>query len=191
VTTGGALYGNATSQPVAEDDPIEPLSPYGLSKWAAERYLPILADGRMSWFALRLGNVFGPRQSAGGEAGVVAIFADRMRRGGEITIDGDGEQTRDFVFVADVAEAVLLALHAQRSGSVNVATGAGTSVNKLFVELAGIAGYTRAPFRGPPRPADVRYSVLDVRRASSLLGWAARTPLRDGLMQTYKAMVDR
>ena len=191
VTTGGALYGKAASQPVAEDDPIEPLSPYGLGKWAAERYVAMLAGGRMSWLALRLGNVFGPRQSAIGEAGVVAIFADRMRRGGAITIDGDGEQTRDFVFVADVAEAVLLALRAERSGSVNVGTGTATSVNDLFVELAGIAGYTRSPFHGPSRPGDVRYSVLDVRRASSLLGWEARTPLRDGLIQTYQAAVDR
>lgn len=191
VTTGGALYGDPASLPVAEDAPIEPLSPYGLSKWAAERYLNILAGGRMSWLALRLGNVFGPRQGTSGEAGVVAIFADSMRRQGEITIDGDGEQTRDFVFVADVAEAALLALRAELSGSLNVATGTGTSINELFEELAGIAGYTRPPFRGPPRPADVRHSVLDVRRAASRLGWEPRTPLRDGLIQTYQAVLHR
>jgi UDP-glucose 4-epimerase len=188
VTTGGALYGHAASLPSSEGDPIAPLSPYGLSKWIMERYLAVLAGDRLPWVALRLGNVYGPRQRSDGEAGVVAIFADRMRRGAPITIDGDGEQTRDFVFVADVRDAIVTALDHEAIDSVNIGTGRPTSVNELFGQLAAISGYDLEPTHGAARPGDVRHSVLDVSRAEAVLGWAPRTNLADGLRETYAAL---
>jgi len=188
VTTGGALYGHAASLPSSEGDPIAPLSPYGLSKWIMERYLAILAGDRLSWVSLRLGNVYGPRQRSDGEAGVVAIFADRMRRGAPVTIEGDGEQTRDFVFVADVRDAIVSALDHEATDSLNIGTGRPTSVNELFEQLAAIAGYHLEPAHGAARPGDVRDSVLDVRRAEAVLGWTPRTPLADGLRATYASL---
>ena len=187
VTTGGALYGHAASLPSSEIDPIAPLSPYGLSKWMMERYLAILAGDRLSWVALRLGNVYGPRQRSDGEAGVVAIFADLMRRRAPVAIEGDGEQTRDFVFVADVRDAIVRALDHEATDSLNIGTGRATSVNELFGELAAIAGYGLQPTHVAARPGDVRHSVLDVRRAEAVLGWTPRTALGDGLRATYMA----
>ena len=188
VTTGGALYGHTASLPSAESDPIAPLSPYGWSKWIMERYLAVLAGDRLSWIALRLGNVYGPRQRSGGEAGVVAIFADRMRRQAPVTIDGDGEQTRDFVFVSDVREAIVNALDHEATDVLNIGTGRATSVNQLFAQLAAIAGSTAEPVHAPARAGDVRASVLDVRRAEAVLAWRARTGLTEGLRQTYAAL---
>jgi len=188
VTTGGAVYGQAAKLPSAESDPIAPLSPYGLSKWIVERYLAILAGDRLPWIALRLGNVYGPRQRAGGEAGVVAIFADQMRRAAPVTIEGDGQQTRDFVFVSDVRDAVASALERPDTDVLNIGTGRGTSINELFERLAAVAGYASAAAHVPARPGDVRDSVLDVRRAEAVLGWTPRTDLGDGLRQTYAAL---
>jgi UDP-glucose 4-epimerase len=188
VTTGGALYGHAASLPSPESDPIAPLSPYGLSKWIMEHYLAILGGDRLSWIALRLGNVYGPRQRAGGEAGVVAIFADQMRRGAPVAIEGDGEQTRDFVFVADVRDAIVGALDRRETDSLNVGTGRATSINELFEQLAAIAGYGLEPTHVAARPGDVRHSVLDVHRAEAVLGWSPVTQLRDGLRETYAAL---
>jgi UDP-glucose 4-epimerase len=188
VTTGGALYGHAASLPSSEGDPIAPLSPYGLSKWIMERYLAILAGDRLSWVALRLGNVYGPRQRSDGEAGVVAIFADRMRRGAPVNIEGDGEQTRDFVFVGDVCDAIMRALDHRGTDTLNIGTGRATSINELFEQLSAIAGYGSKPTHVPARPGDVRDSVLDVRRAESVLGWTPRTDLAMGLRVTYLAM---
>lgn len=188
VTTGGALYGHATSLPSTESDPIAPLSPYGVSKWILERYLAILAGNRLGWMALRLGNVYGPRQRSGGEAGVVAIFADRMRRGAPVTIEGDGEQTRDFVFVADVRDAIVGALDHPETDILNIGTGQATSVNQLFERLAAIAGYAAEPAHVAARPGDVRDSVLDVHRAEAVLGWSPTTDLGDGLRETYAAL---
>ena len=174
--------------PSAESDPIAPLSPYGLSKWIAERYLAILAGDRLPWIALRLGNVYGPRQRAGGEAGVVAIFADQMRRGAPVTIEGDGQQTRDFVFVSDVRDAIVTALDRPDTDVLNIGTGHATSINELFERLASIAGYPGAATHVAARPGDVRDSVLDVRRAAAVLGWTSQTDLAEGLRQTYAAL---
>jgi UDP-glucose 4-epimerase len=185
VTTGGALYGHAAQLPSSEGDPIAPLSPYGLSKWIMERYLAVLAADRLPWIALRLGNVYGPRQRSDGEAGVVAIFADQMRRGAAVTVEGDGEQTRDFVFVGDVGDAIVTALGHRETDSLNIGTGRGTSVNELFGQLSAIAGYRQEPTHVGARPGDVRHSVLDVRRAEAVLGWTPRTALGDGLRATY------
>jgi UDP-glucose 4-epimerase len=185
-STGGAIYGEC-ERPAREDDERRPLSPYGTSKLAGEEYLA-------SWnrlhgtrhVVLRFGNVYGPRQLPKLEGGVVAIFMERLRAGEAPTIYGDGEQTRDFVYVGDVVDAVLAA--AGREGGVhNVGTGRGTSVNELFEACARAAGVDAEPEHAEPRPGDLRHSVLDVSRTERELGWRARTPLDDGLRATWDA----
>jgi UDP-glucose 4-epimerase len=189
VTTGGALYGQPIALPCTEDHPVAPLSPYGWSKWLVERYLDVLLTGHMDWTALRLANVYGPRQRADGEAGVVAIFADRMRRGLPVVVYGDGEQTRDFLFAPDVAAAVSVALTVPGSAVLNIGTGRAVSVNRLFAELAAILEYKQAPIHEAQRPGEIRHSVLDASRAELNLGWAAETSLEDGLRQTCQALL--
>lgn len=183
VTTGGALYGNPSVIPVPETHRIEPLSPYGVSKWTVEHYLDVLA-GAMTVVVLRLANVYGPRQSPEGEAGVVSIFMDRMRHGLPVEVHGDGGQTRDFVYVGDVAEAAEAALTAAGSTTVNIGTGLGTSIRDLFDLTAAISGYKSSPVSAPSRVGDVRHSVLAIDRALTEIGWKARTSLADGLRST-------
>lgn len=189
VTTGGALYGHPTSSPSRESDPIEPLSPYGLSKWIVEGYLNVLANGRLSWAALRLANVYGPRQRSGGEAGVIAVFLGTMLRGGPVVIDGDGEQIRDFLYVEDAADAIVNAMTTGAPGPYNIGTGLGTSINQLFGALASLTGYAGELTHGPARAGDIRHSVLDPRLARDILGWEARTGLEEGLRRTYRAWI--
>lgn len=183
VTTGGALYGNPLILPVPETHRIEPLSPYGVSKWTVESYLNVLA-GPMTVVILRLANVYGPRQVPEGEAGVVSIFIDRMRRGLSVEIHGDGEQTRDFVYVTDVAEAVEAALSTAGSMVVNIGTGRATSIRHLYDLAAAATGFHQDPVFAPARVGDVRHSVLAVDRAKVELGWQARTNLTDGIHST-------
>ena len=185
VTTGGAAYGRPVQLPCREDHPIEPLSPYGWTKLLVERYLDMLAGDRMSWIAQRLANVYGPRQRTDGEAGVVARFMEGMAARRPLVIDGDGEQTRDFVYVADVVDAVRAAVDSLVSGPVNIGTGTGTSVNTLFTVLASISGYSLEPNQGPPRRGDIRHSALASSRANTDLGWVPRVTLEDGLRRTY------
>ena len=188
VTTGGALYGEPRYLPCDEDHPIEPLSPYGLSKWTGERYLDLLAPTTMRHVVLRLANVYGPRQRSDGEGGVVAIFAERMRQGLPVEIHGDGGQTRDFVYVGDVADAAIAAIGATRSTTVNIATGRATSVLDLFAAVASIAGYSDPPKFVAARPGDVRHSRLAVGKAARELGWTPQTQLEAGLAETYAAL---
>ena len=133
---------------------------------------------------LRLANVYGPRQDPHGEAGVVSIFASQMLRHGPIEIHGDGRQTRDFVYVGDVAAAVERAVRSEEGMTVNIGSGTATSVLKLFDVMRDLSSYELEPIHRPPRPGDVRDSVLDVRLAASSLGWTARVPLPDGLERT-------
>ena len=184
LNTGGALYGNARRWPTPESAAVRPVSPYGLSKWSVEAYLRLLAPRPRWWTSLRLANVYGPRQRPDGEAGVVSVFCDRMLSGLPVDIHGDGEQTRDFVYVGDVADAVSKALVAPRTAVVNIGTGTGTSINVLYEAIArqthvhGEAVHTRA------RPGDVRRSILDPGRASQVFGWIPATTLDRGLEQT-------
>ena len=188
VTTGGALYGQPRYVPCDEEHPIEPISPYGLSKWTGERYLDLLAPETTRRVVRRLANVYGPRQRSDGEGGVVAIFAERMRRGQPVEIHGDGLQTRDFVYVSDVADAVVAAVNASRSTTVNIATGRAVSVLDLFAALASIAGYSERPAFVAARAGDVRHSRLAIDRAAHELGWAPRTRLEAGLAETYASL---
>jgi UDP-glucose 4-epimerase len=183
-STGGAIYGEC-ERPAREDDPRGPVSPYGTSKLAAEEYLATwnrLYETRH--VALRFANVYGPRQLPKLEGGVVSIFIDRLRGGESITIYGDGEQTRDFVYVGDVVAAVLASI-GQHGSTFNIGTGTETSVNELFEACRRIAGIEVHAEHAPPKPGDALRSVLDVSRAERELGWRPRTALADGLELTW------
>jgi UDP-glucose 4-epimerase len=184
VNTGGALYGHPRYLPVDEDHPVEPISPYGLSKWTAEQYLRMLLTGQMEVKVLRLANVYGPRQSLESEAGVVTVFASRMRAGLPVTIHGDGEQTRDFIYVGDVADACLRALRAAGDLGANISSGTGTTVNTLFALCASATGYHQPATFAAARPGDIRHSVLANRRAFEQLGWRPTVALEHGIGHT-------
>ena len=191
ISTGGALYGTLKYLPCDEDHPISPLSQYGLSKWALERYLRLLVPDGIRLKVLRLGNVYGPRQVAQGEAGVVAIFGEKMLRGQQISIFGDGEQTRDFVFVSDVARAHQLALETRDSLIVNIGTGEAKSVNTLFRLMAALTEYGLPPAHVNERPGEVSDICLDINRARQLLGWTPQVSLEDGLRETVAGISRR
>ena len=183
-STGGAIYGEC-DRPVPEDYARRPLSPYGTAKLASEEYLGTW--NRLygsSHVALRFANVYGPRQLAKLEGGVVAIFMDRLRAGDGVTIFGDGEQERDFVYVGDVVRAVLAAA-GRDAGTVNVGTGVATSVNGLFEACRSVAGVDVEAEYAPARPGDVLRSVVDVSLAAQALGWRPEVPLAEGLRLTW------
>jgi UDP-glucose 4-epimerase len=186
LSTGGAAYGETDVLPTPEDHPARPTSPYGVSKVAAESYLACWQGlTGASTLALRLANVYGPRQNPLGEAGVIAIFAHRLLRGEPCLVHWDGEQTRDYVYVADVADAVSRALHRPEvTGILNIGTGVEVSVNELYRRLARLAGVTREPERGPRREGDWRRGALDATRAGRKLGWTPATTLEAGLART-------
>jgi len=182
-STGGAIYGEL-DRPAREDDLRSPLSPYGVAKLAAEEYLA--AWNRLHGTrhgTLRFGNVYGPRQEASLEGGVVAIFLNAMAAGEGTTIFGDGGQTRDFVHVDDVVRALLLA--PGRGGVFNIGSGGETSVLELHERCRTVSGDDRPPRQAPPREGDVRRSVLDVSLAERELGWRPEVSLDDGLRRTW------
>jgi UDP-glucose 4-epimerase len=184
-STGGAIYGEC-ERPATEASPRLPLSPYGTSKLAAEEYLATwnrLYGTRH--VALRLGNVFGPRQDPHGEAGVVAIFLERIREGTSVTIFGDGTQTRDYVYVGDVARAMLAAEKAQ-GGVFNIGTGVETSVLELWEACCRAAGATTVADHAEPRLGELQRSCLDPAAAGRELGWSAAISLDDGLHATWE-----
>jgi UDP-glucose 4-epimerase len=188
-STGGAIYGECDG-PAPEEGPLAPLSPYGIAKLCAEQYLA--GWNRIhgtNHVVLRFGNVFGPRQEASLEGGVVSIFLERMERGEPTTIFGDGGQTRDFVYVGDVVDALLAAV-GHDGGVFNVGTGRETSVLELHRGCAAVAGSPAEPRFEPPRLGDVFRCVLDAARAERELGWRAATPLADGLRATHAWMTE-
>jgi len=187
-STGGALYGDAAPMPTDEQRIPAPLSPYGASKWAAEAYVNTwsLSSG-IPDAVCRLGNVYGPRQSPHGEAGVVAIFTHHLYTGQAPKLYGHGEPTRDYVYVADVVRALLAA--SGRSGTYNIATGVETDVMTVWRELSAAAGKQIEPELADLRPGELQHSCLDVTRAERELGWRAQVPIADGLRLTYEALV--
>lgn len=187
-SSGGALYGDETALPSPETSPCAPASPYGVSKYAAEQYL--WWAGRtfgLCGCALRYANVYGPRQDPQGEAGVIAIFAGKMLAGEHPVINGDGAQTRDYVFVKDVVTANVLAAEAGLSGAYNIGCGTETDVNTLFQGIARLTGFTGERRHGPALPGEQRRSCLDARRFREAVGWRPQYALESGLAQTVAA----
>jgi UDP-glucose 4-epimerase len=181
--SGGTLYGDPDpgELPVRESHPHQPLSPYGVSKKSVIDYLVAYRGlHALEFCALALANVYGPRQDPHGEAGVVAIFAERILRGQPVTIFGDGKQTRDFVFVDDVVDAFVRA--ATRGGGLvcNIGTGHETSVNHLLTTMTEQAGVEVSSLTAPPRPGELLRSSLDIERAAIQLGWHPWTGLPEG-----------
>lgn len=184
-SSGGAMYGPQETLPVKEDAVGRPASPYGISKRTAEDYLRFYRDQHgLDFMSLALANVYGPRQDPHGEAGVIAIFASKLVRGEAPTINGTGEDTRDYVYVEDVAHAFVLAGERGSGETVNIGTGRETSVNKLFKVMAQAAAFAGEPIYGPPRAGDVPRNVLDPAKAKRVIDWKAWTPLADGVKQT-------
>jgi UDP-glucose 4-epimerase len=183
-STGGALYGDRAPIPTPEEVIPAPISPYGASKWAGEAYVVSWreADG-IPHAVCRLGNVYGPRQRHDGEAGVVAILSERLRRRAVPTLYGFGKPTRDYVHVHDVARALVGAIGT--AGTFNIATGFETSVREIFEQLEAVAGITIEPELAPLRSGELNRSCLDPTRAARELGWFAEIELHDGLRRTY------
>lgn len=188
-STGGALYGDRATFPTPETAPPAPISPYGASKWAAEAYVTTWKEAsKIPHSICRLGNVYGPRQSPHGEAGVVAIFSHQLWRGTAPTLFGFGKPTRDYVHVGDVASALLAAVG--KAGVFNVSTGTETAVSRIFELLRDAAQATVEAELAPLRPGELERSCLDPTLARRQLGWEAEIGLEEGLSGTYRALVE-
>ncbi len=199
-SSGGVLYGNV-EEPAPETHPADPVSPYGITKWVGERYLKFYSqNSAMKCIALRYSNVYGPRQNPHGEAGVVAIFCQRLLRGEPATINGDGQYIRDYVYVTDVAEANFLALtqpSIEPFRPYNVGTGIGIDTNQIgaaihaeCVRLIGDQNKVPELGRGPARAGDLRSNLIDAGRATQDWGWRPRVMLDAGLRQTVEWFQD-
>jgi UDP-glucose 4-epimerase len=184
-SSGGAVYGEQDVFPAGEEHPTRPASPYGVSKRAGELYLSYYQQAfGLPYIALRYANIYGPRQSAKGEAGVVAIFLSLLLGGKTPVINGDGGQTRDYVYVGDVVAANLAALESSFVGAVNIGTGIETDVVQIFRHLRDAVDSSIEAAHGPAKPGEQRRSCLDARRAGEVLGWRPQMILADGLRRT-------
>ena len=188
-STGGAIYGDTDELPTPESVAPLPMAAYGQSKFCAERYLGLYERlYGLSTLALRFGNVYGPRQDPHGEAGVIAIFCGRLRSGRAPTIFGDGTQTRDYIYVADLVKALMSAGDTDATGVVNIGTETETTVLDLWRGLAEHYGPgAPEPELAPARTGEIERSCLDAGRAREVLGWKATTPIDEGLRLTYEA----
>ena len=185
-STGGAIYGDQVHFPANENHPCQPLSPYGISKLSAENYLRFFNEQYdLSTTVLRYSNVFGPHQNPHGEAGVVAIFCQKLVQDQVPTICGDGEQTRDFISVRDVVQANLIALAPTCLGTFNIGTGKETSVNALTDCLLSITSKNISAEHVSPRDGEQRRSVIDFQKFHKSFGWKPKVSLEQGLIETY------
>ena len=190
-STGGAIYGVTDVMPTPENTEARPMAPYGTSKLCAEQYLGLYERLHgMSTVALRFGNVYGPRQDVHGEAGVIAIFCGRLRRGEDLRVFGDGEQTRDYIYVGDLVEAIATAGEGDATGAINLGTEEETSVLRVAELLQVHAGATSPIDFQPARLGEIQRSVLDAGRAREVLGWSAATRIDEGLRLTWEASAD-
>ncbi|NPV87985.1 NAD-dependent epimerase/dehydratase family protein [Coprothermobacteraceae bacterium] len=191
-STGGAIYGDVDVIPTPETVEPRPLSPYGIAKFAVEKYLYFFGEvHQLPWVALRYSNVYGPRQSTKGEAGVVAIFIEKMLAGETPIINGDGTQTRDFVYVQDVVEANLKAAFSHATGVYNIGTARETSVNQIFRTIAQLLGCEAQELHGPAIPGELQRSALSYDKARADLGWAPSHTLEEGLALTVQWFLEK
>ena len=186
-SSGGAAYGEQDEFPAPETHRLEPVSPYGVSKRAGELYLSCFgAMYGLEWVAMRYANVYGPRQDPHGEAGVVAIFSEKLLAGEEPTINGDGKQTRDYVYVGDLVRANLALVGSAYCGPLNFGTGVETDVNRLFALLCKACGVSVPERHGPAKPGEQRRSSISPRLAAELIGWRPEVDLPTGLARTVE-----
>lgn len=185
-SSGGVVYGEADKIPTPESYlPLQPLSPYGVAKLASENYLYFyLRTYSINYIALRYSNVYGPRQNPHGEAGVVAIFSRKLLRGEPAVINGDGNQTRDYVYVGDVVNANLQAARTDINGAYNIGTGKETDVNEIYKGVASAVGADKEPIHGQAKPGEQKRSCLDNTLAGKALHWKPQVNLTRGLKQT-------
>ncbi|MCF8012634.1 MAG: NAD-dependent epimerase/dehydratase family protein [Clostridiales bacterium] len=180
-----AVYGNPRYLPLSEEHPVELLAPYGISKYAVEQYLKVYKDIHgIDFTVLRYANVYGPRQDAAGEGGVVSIFADRLLNNDAVNIYGDGEQTRDFIYVKDVAAANAAALCNGSGQVLNISTGKATTVNELFYTMKDVSGSSSSARYCSERPGDIKHSYLDNSLGVKQLEWKPGYNLQQGLKET-------
>jgi UDP-glucose 4-epimerase len=186
-STGGAIYGEQDYFPADENHPANPLSPYGVAKLTIEKYLYFYQQTHgIEFVSLRYANVYGPRQNPFGEAGVVAIFTEKLLTNKEAIINGEGTQTRDFTFVGDVVESNLLALNYPKNDIFNIGTGIETDINTIFRVLIEKTGSKQKEIHGPAMPGEQQRSVLECSKAEKLLGWKPRYNLEEGLAKTVE-----
>jgi UDP-glucose 4-epimerase len=186
-SSGGTCYGEQQEFPATEDHPLQPLSPYGVAKVSVEKYLYVYAHAYgLNYVSLRYANVYGPRQNPHGEAGVVAIFIKKMLQNDNPIINGDGFQTRDFIYVEDVVKANLLAIDYPENDVFNIGTGIETSVNEIFHLLNQQFGNQFEEIHGPPKPGEQRRSVLNCTKAKEKLKWTPSVRLSEGLKHTVQ-----
>ena len=186
-SSGGAIYGEAEVIPTSEDYSPKPVSPYGIEKLVFEHYLYFYKkEYNLDYLSLRFANIYGPRQNSKGEAGVVAIFCDKMMRGEKIIINGDGKQTRDFVFVEDVISANILGIENNKSGVFNVGTSKETDVNDIFCELDKLFDSKIQKIHGPQKAGEQKRSCLDFGKIKKDFGWEPKYNIEKGLLKTQE-----
>ncbi len=186
-STGGAIYGEQDYFPADEKHPLRPLSPYGVAKLSYEQYLFYYKEVYgIDYVSLRFANIYGPRQNPHGEAGVVAIFTTKFLNGDQPVINGDGKQTRDYVYVGDIVDANLLALEYPETGIFNLGTGVEADVNTLYRTLRDLTGVECEEIHGPAKKGEQQRSVLDYSHAKKVLGWAPKVDLEQGLKKTVE-----
>lgn len=186
-STGGAIYGEAKIIPTPEDYPPQPVSPYGIEKLIVEHYLDFYKkEYNLDYLILRFANVYGPRQNSKGEAGVIAVFCDKMVAKNQPVINGDGKQTRDFVFVDDVVRANIIAMEENESGVFNIATGIETDIGAIFRELKKAFNLKIQEVHGPQKAGEQKRSCLSFKKAKVKLNWQPEYNLNKGLEITKK-----
>lgn len=184
-STGGAIYGETENRPTSENEPERPVSPYGVAKLALEKYLHYYQQVfHLSSISLRYSNVYGPRQDPKGEAGVVAIFLDKLLTGQTPIINGDGRQTRDYIFVSDVVESNLRVMEGQGAGIYNIGTSVETDVNQLLENIVTLGGFSVKEKHGPPIFGEQKNSCLAIKKAGQELNWSPKVDLKAGLKIT-------
>jgi UDP-glucose 4-epimerase len=191
-SSGGAIYGEDDKLPVTEEHSVNPRSPYGINKLAVEKYLYYYkAVHGLDYTILRYANAYGPRQNAHGESGVVAIFSSKLLKNEEAVINGDGRQSRDYVYISDIVKANTIALGITKFNIYNIGTGKETSVNYIFNKLNEFAGTSFKEVHGPPKAGEQLRSALSYERINHEFGWKPETDIDTGLKQTFEFFNNR